>query len=257
MDEIKIEKIDDEFVAEKIEEPKQEGLPQPEIEKVTSEPEIQKSIPKKFIYLVAAIILIFLALLAFNPLKNHFFPPTAQVITIDELFYKNLQGELPEEEGYIYNGFSFVLLDGLWYTEVQHENKIFQIPLHFGPRDLDDINITGQLDESFDQYNAIYITFDPLVTSDYISVAIGEFTQNLAVAINRQPIGACDKNETEACKTRPIINCTNTDRPVVYFLQEPGPKIELKGNCIILQGHEYDVVKAADRLLLQWYGVIS
>ncbi|MCK4589932.1 MAG: hypothetical protein KAT77_05805 [Nanoarchaeota archaeon] len=262
MDEIKIEPLDKEPEEEPqigTEKENPEVPPEttePQIEKVTTEEEVKSTIPKKFIIMVAAIAIIFLAIIAFVPIKNYFFPPTGQVITITDLFQQNLQGELPEEEGYIYNGYSFILYQGLWYTEVQQDNKIFQIPLHFGPKDLEDVEVTGELHPTF-QYGDIYITFDPLITSDYISTSIGELTQNLAVIIQRKPVGACTINETDACRDRPIINCTNTKKPVVYFNYDDGPAVELKGNCLVLKGKEYDLLKATDRAILQWYKIMD
>lgn len=261
MDEIKIEPL----------EPDSEKLDLPEIEKLsnesgsdqsvafqkaTTEEEVKAAVPKKFIIMVAAIAVIFIAIIAFVPVKNYFFPPTGQVISINDLFQMNLQGDLPEDQGYIYNGYSFVLYDGLWYTQIQQDNKLFQVPLHFGPKDLEDIPITGELHESF-HYGDIYITFDPLITSDYVSTSIGELTQNLAVIIQRKPVGACTRNETDACHDRPIINCTNTKSPVVYFDYNDGPALELKGNCLVLKGQEYDILKATDRAILQWYKIMN
>jgi len=50
--------------------------------------------------------------------------PTAQVITIDELHQKNLKGE-ESDINYVYNGFSFVFINGMWYTQVQKEDTVF------------------------------------------------------------------------------------------------------------------------------------
>ncbi|MBW2963227.1 hypothetical protein KY306_00425 [Candidatus Woesearchaeota archaeon] len=243
MDEIKIEPLDE-----------QEEI---QIEKAASEEqETSEPIPKKFIYLVAAIVVIFILVIGFLPVKNYFFPPTGQAVTVSDLFQKNLEGDLPEDQGYMYNQYSFILFDGLWYTEVEYENKVYQIPLHFGPRDLEDIPIQGKLNNTFDQ-EEVYITFNPLTSDDYLATAVSELSQNLAMIIHRKPVGACDRNETQQCQNRPLVDCTSSDKAVIYFAQEPGPAIELKGNCLVLKGRDYDLLKATDRIILQWYEVMN
>lgn len=227
--------------------------PEQKIEKVADE-EDKKSVPKKFIFMVAAIVVVLLAILAYNPLHNYFFP-TGAVVTVSDLFLKNLNDELPQDQGYHYNQYSFILFDGLWYTEVQYENKNFQVPLHFGARDLENVSIVGRLDDGFEKPE-VYLAFNPLESDDYVGVVLGELSQNLALVIHRQPIGACDRNETPACLERPIVNCSQTDKAIVMLVQDDGPKIELKGNCVVLKGKEYDLVKAADRMILLWYGIM-
>ena len=174
----------------------------------------------------------------------------------NDLFLENIDGNLPEDQGYIYNGFSFVKFDNLWYTEVQFQEKIFQVPLHFGPKELEDIKITGFLDDSFDQ-EEVYITFDPLESDDYFSTAMSELAQNLAVAIHRKPLGACSNNESQICHSRPIVDCSHTDKAVIQLIKEPGPEIELKGNCVILKGEGYDIIKTSNRLIYEWYEVFK
>ena len=87
-------------------------------------------------------------------------------------------------------------------------------------------------------------------------MAVGEFDQNIIKAFGKIPIAACDKNETEACATRPIITCDNTDRAVLYLQQEPETKVIFDNNCIIVQGIGAEIVRAVDRLLLKLYGIM-
>jgi len=63
-------------------------------------------------------------------------PTAAAVVTIDDLHMQNLEGK--EVDGnHLYNGFSFVLLNGLWYTQVQVNGEMIDIPLHYSPRTLE------------------------------------------------------------------------------------------------------------------------
>src|SRR3989338_5288068 len=99
--------------------------------------------------------------------------------TIDELHQKNLAGELSEEEGYVYKGYSFVFANGLWYTQLQFNEKLIDLPLHF----------------------------DPAYADKYVALSAAEMSLSLYKAIGREPIAACTKNETLACSKRPIVNC--------------------------------------------------
>lgn len=180
--------------------------------------------------------------------------------TIDDLHSLNLDGKLKPEQGYVYNGYSFVFANGLWYTQVQNKagTSLFNIPLHYAPKDLEDIPVGGMLNLTlFDSENGIYITFNPLEQNlNYVALAVGEFDQSIIKAFNKIPVAACDKNETKACSTRPIITCNNTNKPVLYLQQKPETKVIFDYNCMHVQGIGPEIVRAVDRLLLKLYGIM-
>jgi hypothetical protein len=204
-----------------------------------------------FYVILGVIILAFGGFILFQKLYTPPAPPT-----ITELHQSNIEGKIDEEEGYTYNGYSFILFDGLWYTEIVLGDQAYKIPLHFGPRHTKDIAIKGELSEAFNDGPDIYVTINPIDTEqDYIALAATELASNMATAIRRKPVGACDRNETDMCSFRPIVTCETADHAMIYLLEEPGPEIEFKGICMILRGEGFDLVKAVDRLLLGWYGV--
>ncbi len=204
---------------------------------------------------------IFLIIIFAIILSVRFLHKGKKVATIDELHLLNIEGKLKPEQGYIYNGYSFVFVDGLWYTQIQSTSGryLFDVPLHYGPRDVGDIPIEGWLNDSiFNSQREIFITFNPLEPNlKYVALAIGEFDQNIIKTFDKIPIAACDRNETKPCKSRPIIRCNNTREPVFYAIQEEPTKIILKDNCIIVQGVGYELVRAVDRLLLWLYGIME
>lgn len=207
---------------------------------------------KYFYIILAVIVLLFASIIAFR----QFTTPTGAA-TFDEMHELNLRGKLSPEKGYVYNGFSFVFFDGLWYTKISIGEKDFQVPLHFGPREIEAINVSGSLSSAFNRGNEVYVTVNPVSSDqDYIALAASELAQNLAVAIKRRPIGACDRNETIMCQDRPIATCETTDKAMVYLESAAGPEVEFKDRCIIARGIGPDLVKAVDHIVLQWYGVI-
>jgi len=183
-----------------------------------------------------------------------------EVMTVRDMHLLNLDGKLKPEEGYIYNGYSFVYANGLWYTQVQTASGTsqFDIPLHYGPEQLEDVPVEGELNYTLlDSVRGVYVTFDPLGPElQYVALAVGEFDQSITKAFNKLPVAACDRNETTACAGRPIITCNNTKNPVFYLQQEPEARVILDNNCMIVQGIGPEIVRATNRLLLGLYGIM-
>ena len=170
---------------------------------------------------------------------------------IEKLLPKNYQG-------YDYNGFSFIKGKDMWFTQIQPpgENKIYTIELRYGPKELEDIPIIGE-PKLFLTINKTYITFDPYNENlKYIGLAIGDIDINLINVLNIEPVAACTKNHS-GCSDRPIKDCDNTNYPVILVKQDPVAFIEQKGNCLIIQGNDFELVKAADKLLLYLYGIMG
>lgn len=215
----------------------------------------KKTSDKALIIAIAAIVIIIAIIITYNLFQKEEVPKT-----IDDLHELNLKGKLKPDEGYTYEGYSFVFANGLWYTQVQNiaGTSLFSIPLHYGPEAVKDIPIEGQFNATiFNSNKGIYITFDPLGQNlNYVALAVGEFDQNIIKSFNKAPIAACDKNETAACSDRPIITCDNTGKSVLYLKQETETKVIFKDNCMIVQGIGPDIVRATDRLLLKLYGIM-
>jgi hypothetical protein len=222
-----------------------------------------------FYYAIAGIFLILLFIILVPRLF------TSHSLTIVELHERNLQGKLPADNGYMYNGHSFVFYGGLWYTQVATSTgaRIFNIPFHYSPKDVEDINIIGELNYSnLDKYKNFFMTFDPKDENlGHIAVAIGEADQTIINVFGKGVIGACTKNSSEACKNtlggenevcvrdvdkacigRPIVQCNNTNAPVFYFSQSNGTKLVYKNNCIILSGLKEDLFKVTDKMLFNF-----
>lgn len=209
---------------------------------------------KKLLIMIVVIIGLF-ALFFF---VRFVYNPEAKVLTIDDLHKKNLEGK-ESDLNYIYNGFSFVKMDNLWYTQVQARDSLIDIPLHFGPKELEEIPVTGKIDSFFNKQEEIYVTFDPNDTPlGYVALSSAELSLNMAKGINIMPVAACAKNETIACENRPIVDCSDEDKAVIFLKQTDSTgSVKLKGNCIELEGNKEELLKATDRLLFKWYEVMD
>ena|SRR3989344_5347666 len=252
----------DEFEAQKKKFAKDEGEIKPSEEKHASEKEapeeIKKGSDKILLWSIFAVVAVLAAIIVlFLFFKN----ANERASTIEELHALNLKGKLDVEHGYVYNQYSFVKLDDLWYTQVQNTGgtEIYSIPLHYGPKELGDVPAAGRLNDSvFNDETNYFITFDPLSANlQYTALAVGEFDQNILKTLGKIPVAACAQNETASCQTRPIITCDNTAMPVVYFKQKSPTQVIYDGNCIVVQGEGLEIVRATDRLLLGFYQIMQ
>ena len=183
------------------------------------------------------------------------------VVTIDDLHQKNLEQELGDQKGYIYNGFSFIKADGLWWTQVTlDDGKAVKIPLRYGPKEVEDVKITGTFDpKAFNLEKEMYVSLaDPTAVNKYYNLAMTELRINLLKGLQRPSIGACTQNTSE-CKDWAIINCTTTkSKPVIVLdLTNESFGINLAGSCVTITGENEQILKGVDRILYQWYGVMS
>ena len=182
---------------------------------------------------------------------------TGGITSVDELHKRNINGELSREYGYVYNGFSFVKYDGLWWTEVEKQGRLIKIPLHFSPKDVDFIEVEGELGADFNDGEEVFISISPTTANKFYTLSAAELSSNVVKGINRMPVAACTE-DNEICTDRLILNCENTEgKPVVELSLEEEPGIELSGTCIKIKGKDYNLVRAVDRLLLKWYGVME
>ena len=103
-----------------------------------------------------------------------------------------------------------------------------------------------------------YVTFNP-TGNDFSSVAlaIGDFNTHMTKVFFKQPIAACDRNETRACINRPIITCDNTDKLVLYVKESNSTRVYFDGNCMVVEGSGFDLIKGVDRILYDFYGIIE
>lgn len=222
-----------------------------------NEKESQAADGKKILVMVLIIVGLFVFFIGGFSVYNKITGGT--IINIDVLHQKNLEGKIGEEEGYVYKGYSFIKVDGLWWTETNKFGTRLKIPLHFGPKELEDINFEGKLDPNFNWGEDLYLSIDPNIANKYYSLALSELAFNMVKGMDRALIGSCTE-ENPVCDNRTIINCENANgrAVVVLLLEDTTPKIELKGTCLEVKGRgNYDIVKAANRLLYKWYGIMD
>ena len=169
----------------------------------------------------------------------------------------NLQGKLSEDEGYVYNGFSFVYYGNRWNTMFMRDETEYTLSLNFGPKSLDDVNIIGN---GTIGKRDIYVAFDLSNRSKkmpYLALAAAELSVNLAKGLDILPIAACLNNDSNACYDRPIVSCGDKDKDVVVIDDREDPIVVFNNNCVVLRGKDKDILKSVDRFLYYWYDIMN
>lgn len=211
---------------------------------------------KKSLKMVLITVLIIAGIFGAFFIGRYFLGPGAdEGSTIEDIHVDNIEGELDSEEGYMYNGFSFVYANDLWNTQFERKDTLYNIPLHYGPRDIKNVLIGGE--GAIGKNGTVYITFDPDEEElGYVALSAAELSLNLVHGVRVNPVAACTKNVTSACYDREIVTCANTDKDVIYLRVAEKPAVVFNNNCVIIQGTEENLTKATDRFILYWYGIM-
>jgi len=232
-----------------------------ELDKKIEEDKAEIEEPKKSSEKVLIIsIVIILILLVSIFVYSRFNKP--EPLTLEDLHVLNLKGKLKPEQGYVYKGvYSFVTLDDVWYTQLQSPKgtKIYSLSLRYSPKDLKDIVIEGNLDrEFFDNQTEFYVTFNPTGKEfSYVALAIGDFDTHMLKVFEKTPVAACDRNETQPCRNRPIVTCEDKDKLVLYIRESDKFRVYYNDNCIVVEGSGFDLVKGVDRILYNFYNIME
>jgi hypothetical protein len=166
----------------------------------------------------------------------------------------------PTYQAIEYNGFTFVNVSNIWITHMEFNGRDYQLMFKYPPNEVEDIPITYKLNwftKLTSERKQIYITFDPEDDNlGYIALVATDLSRALSRVYNLQPIAACTKNITEACSDRPIKTCDNTSMPVIYLNDDPNTSIIYSENCLTISGEKENIVKATEKVILNWYKII-
>ena len=227
-----------------------------EMNKAGADEEAPKSSEKALVISIAVIVFLLASIFAYSYFNRQ------QPKTLEDLHVLNLQGKLKPSQGYVYKGaYSFVTLDNLWYTQLTSPKgtKIYSLALRYSPRDLKGIVIEGTLDSNFfNNKSEFYVTFNPTGKElQYVALAVADFDTHMSNVFEKTPIAACDRNETEPCKQRPIVTCDDTGKLVLYIKESKKFRAYYNNNCIVVEGTGFDLVKGVDRILYNLYNIMG
>jgi len=219
--------------------------------------EKKMSSDKGFIILIVSIAAIIFVVIGSGYIYKKYFSPKPQ--TIEEMLINNYK-KAETEDNYIYNGFSFIRIHGTWYTQVQRGNTIYNLMLNFGPREVENISITGNPDIDFLRKGYVYLTFDPYVEQvnmPWMAIANSDIAVTLIKVFNITTDGACTRSHPDCEKKGArIIDCNSTE-PVIFLNVSNETKIEWHGSCLVINGREREIDRAATRFLYKLFNIIN
>lgn len=216
----------------------------------------KNSSEKPLIIGISIIVLLFIGIIAYSISHKE------QPRTLEELHVLNLQGKLKPEQGYVYKGvYSFVKFDDVWHTNLKSpkSTRIYNMALRYSPAEVEEIVIEGELDKQFfDNQTEFFVTFNP-AGNDFsmVALAVADFDAHMLKVFEKKPIAACDRNETEACRERPIVTCSDTGKLVLYVREADRFRVYYSNNCIVVEGSGFELVKGVDRILYNLYGIME
>ena len=180
------------------------------------------------------------------------------------IFVKRVTSQKVEKE--YSNGFTFIKSGTFWYTSIKNPilNQEYSVNFRYSPSQVKNITVIGNPKSFFEllnqnELNAAYISFNfrNNVTSAY-SLAAADLSKFLKVVNSVTLVAACTENITDACSKRPIVTCENQEgKSVVILLKDSEkPRISMVKNCLTIEGRNEGLVKAYDKLLFIWYGIL-
>jgi hypothetical protein len=163
----------------------------------------------------------------------------------------------PPPERVEYNHFVFVQNQGLWETQVDVRGQPYILTLRYNPYETENVTITGELNASFNR-GPLHMTFDPEPQDrnfKYLALATGELGLSLSRALGRQTVQGC-LSPAPFCDNITLVSCEDADKATV-FLNDTGPaRVVLRGSCVEIGGEGFELIRAIDRVLYQWYKIM-
>lgn len=166
------------------------------------------------------------------------------------------------DDAYNYYGQPFIKKDGLWVTTIEKDGQTFTITRQYGPRELEDIDIVYNMNNFSDlikNRRKVYVTIDPDDDgARYLGTTGASLILSLKEVYGVTARSACTHN-TSVCSEKPIVTCNEENAPyaVIYLRHENETKIEYEGNCLLLQGYEKELIRAGDKVIYGWYGIME
>ena len=163
-------------------------------------------------------------------------------------------------EKHYYNGFEFVRRGNFWLTDWERKDGTnYTIEFRNSPWDVENVTVSGKVDDRFKLWPHIFLTHDPTdqptESTPFVALSAFNLARILSEVFEKDVIAACYANITESCAARPIATCS-TNASVIYLKVANETGIFLDGNCVVIQGSEENLTKAADKAIYQWLGII-
>lgn len=214
---------------------------------------------RELIILIIGVIIIFAIIIAIP----HVFKKEQKGL---EIMHVENFGKKESENNYIYNGFSFLKLPDertsvlFWYTQVKVDGQLYDMPMRHGPKELEDIKIEViNPTEKRNYSSTLYITTEARnEPRGYLGVAIAELNEKLTMIKKYDIKSAYSTNSSLNNPVIAVMECETNKENIIIRLEDDKqePKIQIDDNCLIIQGSNESIIKAADKLIYKLVGII-
>lgn len=162
---------------------------------------------------------------------------------------------------YKYNNFQFEKRDNMWLTQIQMGKQPYIITLTYGPIYIE--NVSMEFKENYfpaltKPGRKVYVTFDhDSSDASYIATSSINLITNLKTVYGVNVERGCLKNSTN-CAGAPIVTCENSpNNAVIQFIEDDKITHALyDGNCLTIWASKDNFIRATEKIILNWYGVI-
>ncbi len=213
----------------------------------------QKNNDNAFVMWVIAVVAlgIIIFFVARAAISSYNSAPTPEDVLLDNL---------DQENAFTYNGFPFVKEDNTWKTQIEIDGQVFDILREYSPRELENIQIDYQpnsFSELLKKQRRVYFAFDPDAPGASYAATVGiSMARSLKEVYGVAMIPACTVNLT-VCQGRPIVDCNSTESAVIQVTPESQTSITYRKNCLDIRGSETELIKAGDKVIYGWYGIME
>ena len=178
-------------------------------------------------------------------------------VQIISMYPINLTG-FKQVDSYSFGNYDFVQDEsGLWLTEIPVDNIVYVVVLNYDPLSLQNLSVKGNIAEFYGlmaEYNAsTVLAFDPKDDSEALSYAFVEITESLGkVGVDVFPA----MTESFGNSTLPVADCDGKT-PIIKIINSEDTSISYDDACLIISGKDTELIRAADRFIWNFYGVMS
>jgi hypothetical protein len=191
---------------------------------------------------------------ALNPLGDPLGRATGEIDNTDPLLID------VDKYFYTYNNYEFNYDSLLWVTKFSRSDGDYEMRLHHGPRDLQDIpkskGLQNFLIEVLENDRIAYVQFPP-DDKGVMGVAFLEVFNNLNDGLLMDVYPAFANNNTDRKDVEVISDCKDTDVPMIMLRHaSPTSVIYREPGCIVVQGEEKEIWRAGNTLLYTLFGIM-
>lgn len=173
--------------------------------------------------------------------------------------YAFFEGTTTESQKTKYKDYVFTTTGENWQTKVKISGSETTINSFYLPQDVENISMNGTLLLSDFEGKTIYFITNN--TNSERNVVSKIYTDFEGYFTRSQLACSLENENTTFCSNLPIKHCDDTSQEIMVVkineIVNSTASIDYKSNCLTISGSSGDLLRTADRILFEAYGIIS